>query len=117
MSFVPKHGTRVEHAIVRALIRQLKAAGWEARYVYNGEDRTYLRTENQALEAVFAVNDVNLYFIKDKARHWVRLIAGNGEDIISDWSYSAQCKDDFDDRLEAVLELVAKGIYELREAK
>lgn len=108
---VPKFGSRVEHAIVRRLIAELAIDEWIVDGVDDGGDKPVLidaasDIETQALEAVFAVADSRLYFKKGQFTHWVRLIVGNGEDIISDWSFSSrdgfgQCMDDACQAIEA----------------
>ncbi len=80
-----------ERAIVRALIRECLDGGWVAYQVDDGEDLVKVRSENEAIDAVFAVDESRIRFrhVDDTGRqpklHNVLLIGGNGEDIISDW--------------------------------
>lgn len=57
------------------------------------------------MEAVFAVDEV-LLFVKSKVRrgsrtHWIKLVGGNGEDIISDWGFSDGDPDGFNAFMES----------------
>lgn len=90
-----------ERRIVRGLIRHMRRAGWRVVRVDDGEDCPKVRTEEQAMAAVFAVDDARLVFGKGDHKHGVLLIGGNGEDIISDWSYFAGDADGFNAAMEA----------------
>jgi len=80
-----------ERAIVRALVEECYRAGWIAHQVDDGEELVRVRSTNEALDAVFAVDESRIRFrhkdddAKRPKLHNVLLIGGNGEDIISDW--------------------------------
>ncbi len=100
-----KRRRALELRIVRGLIRSLKKHGWKPVYVYDGGDEVVTPTEAKALDAVFAVDDARLYFRNDGGRTYgVLLIGGNGEDIISDWSYGTDDKDGFNAAIEQYLD-------------
>ncbi len=98
-----KERIELEYSIVRRLIRSLKEAGWNLLEVDDGgEEPVKVNTEDEAIEAVFAVHEAYLFFTKPREgnstrmmEHWVRFIPGNGEDIISDFNYSEKPGDDF----------------------
>lgn len=83
--------TELERAIVRKLIRTLGVAGFVPRCVWDGGEYVDARTEDAALEAVFAVDESTLHFQRlfakddDWGRLGVLLVCGNGEDIVSDY--------------------------------
>lgn len=78
---------KIEMPIVRKLIRNLKAVGWEVCY-FNETDGEHIvcTTEEEAMKAVFAVDIGTLCFQRDERVLGVLLVCGNGEDIISDYS-------------------------------
>jgi hypothetical protein len=84
----------LERAIARALIRECLAAGFVCDQVDDGDDLVKVRSENEAIDAAFAVDESRLRFRaaddtgKNAKRYNVLLIGGNGEDIISDWHCS-----------------------------
>ena len=81
----------LERAIVRALIRECAVSGFVVHQVDDGGELVPVQTEDEAIEAVFAVDESRIRFrhqddgaVRPKL-HNVLLIGGNGEDIISDW--------------------------------
>jgi len=82
---------KLERAIVRALVEECYRAGFVAHQVDDGEDLVKVRSTNEAVDAVFAVDESRIRFrhVDDTGPrpklHNVLLIGGNGEDIISDW--------------------------------
>jgi hypothetical protein len=81
---------KLERAIVRALIQECARAGWSPVAVDDGGDKDVkVSNEDEAIDAVFAVDESRLYFrvtgSKGGKRNGVFLVGGNGEDIISDW--------------------------------
>jgi hypothetical protein len=87
----PRFGDPVEHRIVRQLIRGLKAEGFNVHSV--AVDRElYIKTttERAALCEVFEYDAyVTLRFMQgndESELFGVMLVAGNGEDIVSDWT-------------------------------
>lgn len=80
---------KVERRIVWNLLVKLAAAGFNATAVDDGGERVKCRDPLAAMEAVFAVDEAVL-FVKRRgsSEHGVKLVLGNGEDVISDWAYS-----------------------------
>ena len=96
-----------ERAIVRALIRHLKANGWRVDRVYDGGEDVPVRTEEEALAAVFAVDDSTLWFMNAAGvDHGVYLVCGNDGDIVSDWSYAEKDADAFGKLMDEYLDIL-----------
>jgi len=97
--YSPEYGSPLEHAIVRALVKELRAAGWRPVWVCDGEEDVKINasTEHsalrQVLDAVFAVDDSSIQFQKHGRRMSVMLIGGNGVDLISDYHCAHDDKD------------------------
>lgn len=100
---------KIERRIVWNLISQLWDAGFAVVAVDDGEDRVRCaKAESPALaamEAAFAVDECYL-IVKPKSRkhsgeHWIKLVGGNGEDIVSDWGYNTGDPDGFNAFMEA----------------
>jgi hypothetical protein len=100
----------LERRIVWNLIRHLTANGFSINAVWDGEERTELLTERvtdpqrEAMELTFNLDEVSLRFIptekrtlsrlaRQQSEYRVLLVLGNGQDVLTDWSYS---KDDAD---------------------
>ena len=85
----PRYGSKLEHAIVRHLIRTLNRAGFAVHSVAH-DDYMRTRSARAALFEVFEVDECTLRFSRKGARdgvlHGVLLIGGNGRDIVSDWT-------------------------------
>jgi hypothetical protein len=117
---------RLEDAITRALVRHLAARGFAAVMVDDGGDRTLVGqsgTVGERAERVLAlagaVDEAWVYFrAKGKnapnhpggavrgshwvsGSHWVFLVYGNGEHLVSDWSYSEGDADGFRAAMDA----------------
>jgi hypothetical protein len=96
---------KIERRVVWNLLRQLWDAGFHGAAVDDGGDRRIKCNDNkEVMEAVFAVDEAML-FVKSKERrgsrtHWIKLVGGNGEDIISDWGYSEGDPDGFNAFME-----------------
>ena len=80
---------REERRIVRKMIRKLAAEGWTLDAVNDGEEILTGLTLTQAMRYIFDV-DLSYVYFKGPAgqRHYVMLVCGNGEDIISDYSFT-----------------------------
>lgn len=66
-----------------ALLHNLEAAlPHEDIIVDDGGDKTVCDTPKQAMELIFDVDDSYICI----GRHWVFLVQGNGEDIVSDYT-------------------------------
>ena len=76
-----------EAAIVRKIVRTLKAAGTPVVQVHDGEEFITVKGEEETLEAVFAVDMARLYTADGR---WVLIILGNGWDALSDYSVSLE---------------------------
>lgn len=80
---------QIERQVVRHLLRTAKKHGYEVRAVNNGEERISVRTESEAMEHVFSVDESVISFKHpDEAKgHVAVIILGNdGWDAIADCS-------------------------------
>jgi hypothetical protein len=83
------HRGRVERAVVYALGKHLEAAGFLPVAVDDGETRTKVDSIKAAMELVFNLDEAHVFFRKPHGRrHWVYLVLGNGEDVVSDYGLS-----------------------------
>lgn len=90
---------RLERRIVANLCAHLHEAGFELVAVYDGEERTRVRTAKEAMELIFDLDEVSLR-VKKSGRgrlpeHGILLVLGIGCDIVSDWNYSVGDADGF----------------------
>lgn len=98
--------TKIERAIVAALIDEAGRAGFVPVRVYDGGEQVKVANAAEAIEAVFAVDESTIHFAPAANRaKWGRrgvfLVCGNGTDIISDW----HCGDaDFDAAIRRAVE-------------
>lgn len=95
----------IERAIVRKLCRLLKAGGYPPSQVWDGGEYVPTTTENEVIEAVFAVDEATIHFSggDEDCEHGVLIILGNGVDCISDY----HCGDNkFDTILHQVQEWI-----------
>lgn len=95
----------VEAAVFKQLLNSLRRAGFKVTHVGN----LRVRHTAGALRALQETSDAMVYFRKagDKAfSGWVRLIAGNGTDCISDYSCSGAL---YESVIEDVCKLVQFG--------
>jgi hypothetical protein len=86
----------IERKVVRNLIRTAKAHGYALHSVDDGEERHIVKTEREALEAVFAVDESRIYFKHpDEAkRHVACIVLGNGGwDAVADASMGTRWDD------------------------
>lgn len=93
---------RIERRIAWNLIEQLGAAGFAVVKVYDGGETVKCTDALAAMEAIFAVG-IAFLFVK-KPRHgerWIKLVLGNGEDMLSDWGYSEADRDGFNAFIQA----------------
>ena len=68
---------KTDEAAIRAIIRALRAAGWELDSVNDGEELIETRTESDAIEAITAVDQANLYVVKTGRTGRVFFVLGN----------------------------------------
>jgi hypothetical protein len=92
---------RLERRIVANLIAHLSERGWMVCSVDDGDERTDVTNAKQAMELIFNLDDVNVFFTNGNRTHRVYLVLGNGLDIISDHTYAAIQDDDFDASIDA----------------
>ena len=86
----------IERKVVRHLIRTMKAAGWPVAYVDYGDpddDTVSCKTENEAMDTVFSVDESTIAFRKPAFAKtpamtcFVQIVLGNdGWDCIADYS-------------------------------
>lgn len=100
----------IEKKVVRKLVREMKAAGWIAINVYDGEETVPVSTEAEVLDNVFAVDDSRIVFRKTVVplapmRRTAVIVLGNdGWDCIDDHSCSKDHKhDDFEKIMDDVI--------------
>lgn len=99
----------IERRVVRHLIRSMKAAGWRVFAVDDG-DVVKVNTEEEAMDAVFAVDEASIVFKKESGVGTVRrtayIVLGNdGWDCICDHSCSNAgiAEDDFEKVMDEVV--------------
>lgn len=99
---------KIERRIVWNLLSQLWDAGFEIVAVHDGDEKTSCKNAEHpamaAMEAVFAVDEATLIVTSKKRGskpRWVKLVGGNGEDIISDWGFGEGDPDGFNAFMEA----------------
>jgi hypothetical protein len=81
-----------DRAGIRQTIRALRAANYELDTVWDGEEDVPVSNENEAIEAITAVDDAYLY-VQDESgkRSWVRFVLGNDpEEVICDHGESLE---------------------------
>lgn len=77
-----------ERRIVWNLIDHLATNGWTVSSVWDGEDNVDTTDPKTAMETIFNLDDVRVYFTNGTTENSVLLVLGNDLDIISDWSYN-----------------------------
>ena len=78
-----------ERKVVRHLIRTAKQHGYAVTKVYDGEEMVKCKTESEAMDAVFSVDESTIYFKhQDQPKgHCAVIVLGNdGWDAIADCS-------------------------------
>jgi len=77
----------LERKIVRHLIRTAKAHGYAVKQVWDGGERVNCKTEAEAMDAVFSVDESIIYFKHPDrpSNHCALIVLGNsGYDSIAD---------------------------------
>ena len=108
---MPAH-VRMEQRIVAALIAHMGEHGWTPCEIAESGERHPVSDAKSAMEWIFNLDDSFLVLTKVvtvpavdaigqlertyTARHWIRLITGNGRDIVSDYSCTPSNADGFD---------------------
>jgi hypothetical protein len=106
----------MERGLVRALLRHMRAAGWIAWRTFDGDTFEVARNDDDIMALCFNLDEVSVRFAPDglvyrqgvagsakalgtrrclAAEHGVLLVMGNGQDIVSDWSYRNDDPDGF----------------------
>ena len=93
----------IEQAIVAAMVKYLANNGWKPAYVYDGGENVKTSTAQDVAEVVFSVDESRAVFTNGIENHGVVLICGNGEDLVSDWSYNTEDVDGFNATMDAFL--------------
>ena len=105
----------IERRVVWNLIAKLKAAGFTSVAVYDGEEYTKTPDAQAAMELIFNLDEASLRFIQSTDaeayaadpdsvnEHGILLVLGTGEDIISDWNYSADDADGFNAAMDKIV--------------
>lgn len=100
----------IERVIITALLRDMRAAGYQPAAVWDGGDYVMARPDGscgsrekaevparivralldeEAFEVIDSVDDCTLHFTNHNAQTWgnrgVMIVLGNGEDVISDY--------------------------------
>jgi hypothetical protein len=101
----------LENRIIGTLVARLNKAGWTLDAYYDCDDYVQAfvpcRTSRALKEWVTQVEDVDARFTRRDGRsHTVRLIAGNGVDIVSDWTVARDRDDDFDATMDAITDYI-----------
>ena len=92
---------KLERRIVFNLSEYLKSEGWNILAVDDGEDYTEVENTLEAMELIFNLDESRIYFKNNKGdEHWIFMVNGNGEDILSDWSLYGDDKDKFNQVVE-----------------
>jgi hypothetical protein len=106
-----KHRQLVERKIVRHLIRTMKKHGWVAGKVWDGEESIVCRTERDAMNVVFSVDEstFSFYNVKLMRTHNVLIVLGNdGNDCICD--YGCSNDDDFRTIMESEVDPYSESL-------
>ena len=91
---------RSDSAGIRQTARALSEAGWELDHVWDREEHTPVKTEDQVVAAVTAVDDAFLYVKRGTETGYVFFVLGNDpEEVICDHTIN----------LSYVLDLLVEG--------
>ena len=89
-----------DSAGIRQAIRAVRAAGWDLNCVNDGEDRTFVQTEHDALNLITDLDDAWLHVRRPRSPEegpfekgwgfetaWIRFVLGNSPDeVICDYT-------------------------------
>lgn len=107
---------KIEHDVVQYLIREAASAGFVLEAAYDGGETFKKPTEQQAMDAVFSVDESKLYFRKEgfEKKQWAQIVLGNdGWDCIADSSYTDGDPDGFEKLMNRVIEFANDHAGEL----
>ena len=103
-----KYGTtltvqnRYERRVVWNLLHVLAAAGWTVYEIDDGDECVKPEDAKAAMEILFDLEDVHVVMTNGQQRfHHIRLIFGNGEDLICDFSFARDDADGFEALMNA----------------
>jgi hypothetical protein len=97
-----KAGQSQEQRIVNALIEHLAKYGFVMESVFDGEEFLPVKGAQNATWIIFNLCECSLQVKRgDGDTHGIRLVPGNGGDIICDWSYSKGDTDSFNQVMDA----------------
>lgn len=100
---------KLERKIAWNVLHHVVKAGFELRGVYDGEEYTKVSTPLEAMEQIFDLDEASVRVRKPGFKeHEILLILGNGEDIVSDWTYTDGDPDGFSAAMDAVGGLIEK---------
>lgn len=78
---------KTDEAAIRAIIRALRAAGWILTDVHDGEEEVVTTTENDAIEAITAVDAARLYVTRQgKVGHVFFVLGNDPEEVACDYT-------------------------------
>lgn len=93
---------KLERRIVWNLLGHLRDAGFPVASVDDGDDDTAVTSDKAAMELVFNLDDCHVFFHDGAGGfHWVRLIGGNGIDMVGDWGCPADPADPWNAAMDA----------------
>jgi CheY-like chemotaxis protein len=91
----------LERRIVFNLLSLLKAAGYSVTSVWDGEEEAPATDEKSAMETIFNLDEAIVRFKSETgSKHWLYLVLGNGEDVLSDYGMPRGKKDRFAETLD-----------------
>jgi hypothetical protein len=101
---MPKSPLEQAKPVVNRLIKKLEEAGWQISWINDGGDEEILsQGDTEDKEAIFAVDECHVFFKKEGCKtHYVYLIHCNGDEVISDWSFSSGDPDGFDKLMDEI---------------
>lgn len=92
----------LERAIVWNLLGHMESRGWRVTKVDDGFATTEVADAKAAMELIFNLDEAYVWLTNARGiRHYVLLVMGNGDLIISDYSYRLADADGFVDAMEA----------------
>lgn len=80
---------KLERRIVWRMFAHLASKGWTPCQIDDRDEKTDVTSTKAAMELIFNLDD-SFVIVRNASgrKHWIRLILGNGIDVISDYSYS-----------------------------
>ena len=93
---------RLERRIVWNLFAHLAQHGWLPWSLWDGEERTRVYTPKAMMELMFNLDQASVTVRNLRENeHWILFTLGEGTDIICDYSYVPDGKDNFEAAMEA----------------